>query len=38
MTPINAPHMAEILREQVVEGRTLDTVIEAHLKELGYGR
>ena len=37
MTPINASHMTERLREQMAEGRKLETTIESNLKELGYG-
>ena len=38
MTPISAPNMTETLRDQMAEGRKLDTAIEANLKELGCDR
>ena len=37
MTPINAPHMTESLREQMAEGRKLEAAIEANLKDLNRG-
>ena len=36
MTPVNAPHMTESMREQMAEARKLDAAIEDNLKEFGY--
>jgi hypothetical protein len=37
MTPINAPHVMETLREQQAEAAKLAATIAANLKELGHG-